>query len=344
MKTIDKYIITKKISYLMSTFFTVFIFISVISFFENINMITKKNLPTQIVLKNVVLTSPFYTYLLTPIISMISSILLLNHFKSTSQYKAIYASGYSHKIFLKNILFVLIPFSILLLLVVDEVTSNLYSLSKKKIRYSQIINFKSNKIIFQSKLKENLIIEDAYMYDTENNKHLYLFKLHWDEKEKKWYGHNVNEIQIKGEKINFQHYNLKEIREIPNPNDFIIEELADPNSYSIKSLINRVNKLKSISINTNQELTLIFFRITIISMNIASAFIGFLLFKTNFINNKGTAATISIIVSLLMWFLLTILKRISDIEIISPPTILILQNLIVYSVIFFISKKIKHYA
>lgn len=195
MKTIDKYIIKKKILYLISTTFVIFSFICVINFFENINMLAKKNLTIEQIIKNSLLTSPFYTYLLTPIISMISSVLLLNYFKTTSQYKAIYASGYNSKTFLKNILFVIVPFSIILLFL-DNFVSDLYSTSKNKNKYSEVINFKLNSIIFQAKLSGNLFLEDSYIYDLQKNIHMYVSKIYWDNKNKKWYGESVDRKSV----------------------------------------------------------------------------------------------------------------------------------------------------
>ncbi|MCX7641626.1 MAG: LptF/LptG family permease [Elusimicrobiales bacterium] len=339
MKTIDRYIIKKSIYYLTATSISVFIFILIINFFEGLNMINKKAIDPVDVFKQSIFTSPFYLYLLMPLIVMISFLLVFNYFKTTSQYKAIYCSSYPDTIFLKNTIFVTLFLCILLLVLGDNLTTSWYMSVKKKLKYSDFINFSYNNIIFYGKLKNNHIIEQAYIHDTLLSKKIYAKKIIWNSKEKKWQIKEGYEITQSNNQIKTKTYNTYEINILPPPQYFIIEEISDQNSYSIYQLLERIKKLKNLSLNTNQEKVIISFRIGIIIINLLSVLVAYVIFKTPLIEYKGYAITFAIIFSLFIWFLITIFKRAADIEIIPAWSIAIIPHLLISYVLFILHRK-----
>ncbi|MCX7905689.1 MAG: LptF/LptG family permease [Elusimicrobiales bacterium] len=340
MKTIDKYIIKKNIYYLTATTIVTFIFIVTVNFFEGLNMITRKNMELSQILKQSLYTSPFYLYLLTPLVVLISSLLLLNYFKITSQYKAIYSSTYPPTTFIRNMILVSIILSIILFIVVDKFTTSLYASVKKKIKFSENLNFSINEIIFYGKLKNQDTIEDIYIYNMKSYEKIYAKKMIWNNKDKKWDINEAYQIRTQESKIETKKYDILEIKTIPPPEQFIIEEITDPNSYSIYQLIERIKKLKKLSLNINQEQVIIFFRVGIIFTNIIVIFLSYIIFKTPLIEYKGYSITLAIIFSLFIWFLITIFKRTADIEIIPAWSISIIPHLIISFMLITISRKI----
>lgn len=338
MKIIDKYIIKKNLIYLISSTITIFMFILIINFFERINMLSKKSLNLSEIIKYTLFTSPFYLYLLMPLVSLISFLLLLNYFKTSSEYKAIYSSTYPPYIFLKNMLTVALAVSIFLVFF-DKYSTHLYSNIKRKIIFNEVINFKINSTLLHAKLVDKYNLQSVYI-DNELNSKLYSEEIKWDKNSKKWIAKNVYKIREKDGKLIIEKYKNLNLDTIPPPDNFIIEELSDHNSYSILELISRINKLKSLSLNTNQEEGIIFFRIGIILINIVSVFLAFIIFKTPLINNKGYAITASVISSIFIWFFITIFKRASDIETIPPYTTAFIPHFITLLLIFYFNKKI----
>ena len=341
MKIIDRYIIKKGLFYLISVKTALFLFIIIINFFERVNILSKKGIDPSQALKHTISTSPLYLYLLMPLITLISFLLLLNYFKTSSEYKAIYSSKYPPHLFLKNMLIIAVFVIMVSLSLFDKYSTLLYSNSKGKKTYQGIINFKTDSILLHANIIDTNNIKSVYVKEYLDDKDLYIENLTWDEISKVWIAKGVYEIKHENERVFMNRYDEIKLQNIPPPHTFIVEEILDQNSYSISELIQRVRKLKMLSINTTQEQTIIFFRIGVAFINIISAFLAFTIFKTPLINNKGFAVTAALIISVLMWFLITLFKRASDIEIIPPYTSAIIPQLIMLGLIYYINHKLE---
>lgn len=339
MTIIDRYIIKKNLLYLLFTTIVIFTFISIVNLFERINMLSKKNIDIPSILKYTLFTSPFYLYLLMPLVTLISFILLLNYLITSHEYKAIYSSAYPSYIFLKNMLIVASFVVLFLFLLFDRYSTFLYSKVKRNTTYGETINFKIGQTLMHAKLVDKYTLKQVYINDSLNNKQLYIQKLIWDEGSKKWIAHNLYKIKDNNEKNTLYTLQDLSIFNIPPPEVFIVEDISDYNSYSISELILRIKKLKRLSLNTNQEESVVFFRVGIILINIVSAFLAFVIFKTPLINNKGFAITSAVIASILIWFLITIFKRASDIETIPPYTISFIPHLITVLVTAYLNRR-----
>lgn len=339
MKVLYRYIISKKIRYLISSLVVLSFFIFIINLFEGINTLSRKNIPLSEIFNRAIHTTPYYVYLLTPLITMIACIMVLNYFKNSSEYKAILSSGYSTKIFIISLLISSAIFSIFLLLFLDSKVSEIYAKIKKTAKLVPEINVKYRDLIINADVSDTKSIKSLYIYDISSSKIIYADKGRWDGKI--WKLEKVSEINKKDRNIIYHRYNQKTYPQLPPPEILLVEELTDTASYSIKSLIFRIKKLKMLSLNTNEEEVLIYFRISVIMINIISAFIAFIIFKTPIIKSKPASISLSVFFSFGIWFLLTLFKRMADMEIIPPVFVLLIPHTIIITAALWISSKLE---
>jgi lipopolysaccharide export LptBFGC system permease protein LptF len=115
---------------------------------------------------------------------------------------------------------------------------------------------------------------------------------------------------------------------LPGPDEIFIEKLKDANSYSIYDLIIRTSKLKKLSLNPVYELVYIYFKLSMIFLNFTVVLVAFIIAQTSLIKNKSLSISIALLVSLLMWALLIVSKRLGDLELVSPSMVLIIPHMI----------------
>jgi len=326
MKKLHKYIFKKFIAYFVSIFLIIFIFIAVINLFETANMAVRKS--QEISLTNVLMQSPYYLYLITPVITMLSAFMILNYFTSTNEYKAIYSSGYSKSIFLYPL--VILSFLVIIFSIItgDYFSTSLYRKTRKELNdfnYSDIYIKKNDLIIGAKQIKEKWILEDVYIEKTPDIM-IKADKMIWNDAEKKWFIKNAvikNNKQITN--ISF----LKPLKFLTDkPQNLIIEKISDPNIYSIFELLNRIKKIESLSLNSDNEKNSVFFKISVLLVNFISVIIAFMFLDSPIIKNRGLCASVSIIISLVIWFIIIITKRAADLDLIKPYMIVLIPHLL----------------
>ncbi len=337
MKKIYLYIKLKALKYFLATLLVSSVFIFIINLFEGINFLTKKDIQISEILSNTLYTTPLYIYLLTPLITMIASVLTFNYFKTTSEYKAILSAGYSPTIFLKNILYIVFIICFFMIFFIDKHVSDLYLKSVKKSKILPHLTAKYNNAIIDAKISNKTNMSSVYISKASSLK-IYAERMEWEKNI--WKAYNVAEVIQTQNGLIYQNKKSIDIDFLPPPEDLIIEEILDTNSYSISRLIERLNKLKKLSMNHTQEEVLIYFRIGVILLNIISAIAAFLIFKTKLINNKGTAISASILFSLIIWFIITVFKRTADMELIPCWTVGFIPHLLVSTILLKISSKL----
>lgn len=339
MRKIQLYIISKTLKYLSASLIVSAIFIFVINLFEGINILSKKDIPIADVILRSLYTTPLYVYLLMPATTIIASVLVFNYFKTTYEYKAVLSSGYSASIFLKNIVFSLTIICLFMIFFIDRPVSNLYSRFERKTRLTPEISAKYGKTIINAHVDSKSSISSVYISDISLSKYMYVEKMEW--KKNIWRAYGVKKIKPSSDNVIYEEKEYEEMTDLPPPQEIILEELSDTNSYSISELIQRVARLKKISVNSWEEEVLIYFRIGIVLMNIVSVFIAFLIFKTRLINNKGAAVSTSILLSFAIWFVITLFKRTADMELIPPWMIGFIPHILIGIIVLKISSKLE---
>ncbi len=334
MKILTKYITKKLFIYFFSLLFVFSIFIFVIDFFETANIMTKKN--QEIPISHIIYHTFYYLHLITPLITMLSGVMLFNYFIITNEYKAIYAAGFSQKIFL----YPLIIFSFLITLIsltfTDHFTTSLYRKTKSsKETLSSNIYIKKGNIIFGfSKLKNKNHFENVYIEKEDENIMIKAKEILWRNDKKIWEAKNINLIDINKTQASF--LKTYEINFLPYPEDIIIDKITDANIYSIKNILQRIKKKKNLSMDITQEKNILFFKLSLIFINFPLTLISFMLSRTSLIKSKPFSFAAGIIISFLTWFLVIIFKKMGDLEIIEPEMILFLPNIFILLISFYL--------
>ncbi|MEF3279382.1 MAG: LptF/LptG family permease [Elusimicrobiota bacterium] len=334
MKILAKYIIKKFWIYFISTTIVIAIFVFVINLFETANIFSKRGMEFSLTLKTSFLQTPYYLYLVIPLITLISSIIVFNEITVHNEYKAIYASGYRKTI-------ILIPLIISSFIIItlsffygDFLATPLYKNSRKNTKKMEFANSfaKINDIYFvTNKIINKNILKDIYIEDIKNKIIMKSASLKWDKESGLWIAENGMLINYSNT-ITISSFSKTHINFLPEPDNILIEKISDENSYGITDIIKRINKLKMLSLNYTGELVSIHFKISVILLNFLSVIIAFLIAQTKIIKNKSISISFAVIISLFLWFSLIISKRIGEIEIISPFMVVLIPYTIFLSI------------
>lgn len=334
MNILTKHIFKKFWAYFTASIFIMGLFVFIINFFETVNIFSKKNKTMADTFLASFYNTPYYLYLIMPLITLISSVMVFNYLTIHNEYKAIYASGYKKTFILKPIIVSSIFVVILTFIYGDFVAIPLYRKAKKstvvEIQNSSMainnIRLIANNVINKKNLK------DIYIEDKNENLSLKAEKMLWKDEDKSWVVENV--MIISSNSINgFNYVNIStalqyRIDFLPSPDDIFIEKIKDENIMGIIDYVKRIRKLLKLSLNSVNELVALYFKISMILLNIFSVLIAFIIAQTNLIKIKATSISISIIISILLWFMLIVFKRMGNLQIIEPHMVMLMPLLI----------------
>lgn len=324
MNVLSRYILKKFILYFFSIFLVFLVFVSVINILETTNILIKKSQEFSI---ESLLQIPYYLYLITPMITILAAFVTLNYFISTNEYKAVYAGGYSRRIFLYPLIFFSFVIIFISIFVVDELSTFLYRKSENldSYKFSDLFIKRGDVVFGVKEIISPTRFRDIYLEKISKKKMIKAEELIWDGNIKKWI---VKTGIIRDDNIKISSFSSITIDFLSPPEDIIIEKISDGNIYSIYELIKRIKKLSLLSIKYDCELVFIFFKLSLIFTNLSGVIIAFIFFQTDIIKNKAVSISFAIISSFFMWFILVSIKRIADLGIIKPYFVLILPHLL----------------
>lgn len=336
MNILTKHILKKFWAYFIASIFIMGLFVFIINFFETVNIFSKKSKTIADTFLVSFYTTPYYLYLIMPLITLISAVMVFNYLVVHNEYKAIYASGYKKTFILKPIIISSIFVIILTFIFGDFIAIPLYKKAKKdavvEIQNSSMainnIHLIANNVINKKNLK------DIYIEDKNKNLSLKAEKMLWEDKNKRWIIENVMIISSNNmdSLLNISTTQLYVITFLPPPDDIFIEKIKDENTMGMVDYLKRIRKLLKLSLNRVNELVALYFKISMILLNIFSVLIAFIIAQTNLIKTKASSISISIIISISLWFVLVIFKRMGNLQIIEPYLVMLIPLLIYCSV------------
>jgi len=332
MKIISKYFLKKFILYFIASFLTISFFIFLINFFENINNASKKGYDLFFALKNSFNETPYFVLLVIPIITFFASILSFNYFVTTNEYKAIYAGGYSGSIFLRPLFiasFLIFVFSITIF---DSFAIKMHKKTqeaKKNVFLIQDYYVHFGDIYLGAKKIENKNLFDVYI---ENNEKIIISKKLCYQ-DNLWIALNAKIIDKNSLSVSF--YNDYNIVFLPSFEKIIVEKFISDDYYDMFFLIKRIKKLLELKMDRQRELSLFYFKISLMFLNVIFVFISYLISQTEIIKQRASAISFTMVISFIMWFVIVMIKRTSDIGIINPSMIFFIPYLIFVGVIIY---------
>jgi len=334
MKILTKYIIKKFLSYFLSSFAVVSIFVFIINLFETANQLAKKNIDFSTSLKTAILQTPYFIYLVLPFITLIATIMFFSSISANNEDRAVYASGYRKTVFLSPLIISSLIIILLSIFFIDPFVTKLYKKADKD--NSEILSsyIKVNGIYFMaSDVKNKYQMSDVYIEDESKKFIIKAISMTWNDDKNIWdvkHGIIIEDNNLEYD-IKISTFESLEVSSLPNPDDIFIEKLNDTNSYSIYDLLLRALKLRRLSLNPVYEFNHIYFKLAMIFLNITVVLAAFIIAQTSMIRNKSISISLALIASLLMWSVLIVSKKLGDLELISSPMILIIPHTIFIS-------------
>lgn len=331
MKLLEKYLIKKYFTYFVYTFLVIGLFVFLVNFFESSNILFKKGLPFSKIILISLFESPLYISMVFPLVSIIAVLLLLNYTVVHNEQKAVYSSGFSYHIFLRPIIITGIILVVLNFAFSEILANNLYKKSKYfrdgyEFSYIDNVTLKLSNIILSYK-KVNIkdkILEDVYIEDLSNQIIIKTDMLKYESG--LWKAVNGMKIDEKDNKsYSFITY---DIDFLPVFKDILIEKLEDRNYFSFFDLVSRIHKFKRLHVDYSTELVLLNFKIAMFLLNFNLLIIGFILSSFDILRYRMLVVSIAIIIALLCWFLVVVLQRLSEINVINPFMITVYLQII----------------
>jgi len=339
MKTLSKYFLKKFIVYFFASFITVSFFTFIINFFENMNNASKKGLDIFFVLKNTFYETPYFIFLLIPLVVFFAAILSFNYFYVTNEYKAVYSGGYSSFVFIAPLVLTSITIFIFSIAFFDIFAVKMYrkNIEIKKKDVSMMENYYINldDIYLGAKKIKGKMLFDVYLENKDNI--IIVKKIFY--KEGVWLGENVKIVDKN--KFNVSFYNKYEFKFLPAFENIIVERFISDAYYDLFSLFKRIKKLSKLSMDRITELSVFYFKISLMFLSIISVFVSYLISQTQLIKHKAFAISFAMVISFIMWFVIITIKRISDIGLISPAMIFFIPHILFIGVIILIFKRME---
>ncbi|NLH38688.1 MAG: YjgP/YjgQ family permease [Elusimicrobia bacterium] len=334
MKILTKYIIKKFLSYFLSSFTVVSIFVFIINLFETANQLAKKNIDFSTSLKTAILQTPYFIYLVLPFITLIATIMFFSSISANNEDRAVYASGYRRTVFLSPLIISSLMIILLSIFFIDPFVATLYKRAEN--RKNEILSsyIKVNGVYFMaSDVKNKYQMSDVYIEDESKKFIIKASSMTWNDDKNIWdvkHGVIIKDKNLEYD-IKISTFESLEVSSLPGTDDIFIEKLNDANSYSIYDLLIRALKLRRLSLNPVYEFNYIYFKLAMIFLNITVVLAAFIIAQTSMIRNKSISISLALIASLLMWSVLIVSKRLGDLELVSSPMILIIPHTIFIS-------------
>lgn len=338
MKLLSRYFAKKFVSFFLSSFIVIFFFTFLVNFFENMNMASRKGLDMNWILRTLFYQTPYFVSLIIPVITLFGAIMSFNYFISTNEYKAVYSSGYSSSVFLKPLFilsFIVFVFSSTLF---DSFAINMY---RKVYEIKHDVNVIENYYIYFSdiylgakKIIANKLL-DVYIENRDKiiiTKELVFLN-------DKWLAYDAKVIEKNNHFMSF--YDEYEVNILPPFEEIVIENYVSDSYYDIFVLVQRIKKLFKLSIEAQKELSLFYFKLSLMFLNIIFAILSFLISQTDLIRQKVWAISTATLIAFFMWFFVVMIKRTSDIGIISPSMIFIISHGLFVIILFYAFRRIK---